>query len=176
MSLSMSDVALPAIQAGLSVLDALVKKAEVQCSEQGIKPAALLEARLAPDMFSFTDQIQAATDTVRRGLERICGLEISSKEDPAATFEALKARVAETLQAVRAMDAGKLDASIDHKFELAYSPELKVPYTGRTYLLSFLLPNFYFHVTTAYNILRERGLDVGKMDYLGPIGAAYQVL
>lgn len=176
MSVPLSEIAIPSIAAGLRVLESLVTKAESYATEHGLEPAALLEHRLAADMFTFTDQIQAATDTVRRGLERLSDEEVSSKEDPAPTYAALAQRIRETLDQVRATDATRVNQSEQRAFEVAYSPDMKVPYTGKTFLLSFVLPNFFFHVTTAYGILRNRGLALGKMDYLAPLGAEYKIL
>ena len=175
MTVAMSEIALPSFCAGLRVLESLLIKGEAHASDRSIVPAALLESRLAADMFSFTEQVQAASDTARRGVQRMAGQEVPGMPDPEPTFAALKQRVAETLAGIEATDRELFDASTERAFVVEFGPEMKVQYVGRTYLLSFVLPNFYFHVTTAYNILRERGVSVGKMDFLGPLGAAYKV-
>ena len=176
MTLELSSVVVPSVAAGLTVLDSILAKARAFSTERKVEPAALLEARLVPDMFTFANQIQLATDTARRAIERLAEQEVSSKPDPEPTFDALEARIRETLEAVRKADVARIDASVDRAFEVAYTPELKVPYTGKTYAMSFLIPNFYFHVVTAYNILRERGVVLGKMDFLAPVSAEYKVM
>lgn len=174
MPLTMSDVALPSVLGGLDVLETLLNKAEAHAIERSLQPDSLLQCRLAADMFTFAQQIQTATDSARRGLQRLAEQEVVGKDDPPHTFEGLRERVQATKEEILALPKVRIDASTDRAFEVAFGPEMTVPFTGRTFLLSFLLPNSYFHITTAYNILRERGVAVGKLDYLGPLGSIFK--
>jgi hypothetical protein len=117
-------------------------------------------------MFTFTEQIQAATDTARRGTDRLADKEATSADDPAATIDGLSERVKATIEHVSACDRPAIDASLDRKFKVNMGVELD--FTGRTYALGFALPNFLFHVTTAYDILRHKGVELGKREYIAP--------
>ena len=176
MSVALSEIVVPSLTAGLRTLELLLDKAEAYCKEREVKPSALLECRLAPDMFTFVEQVQASTSLARRGVARLADKEVDSKPDVEPTFDALRARVRETIAAVEAADRAAIDASTDRKFDVPFGPEMTMHYTGKTYALSFLMPNFDFHNTTAYGILRERGVTVGKIDYLGSYAAAYKVM
>lgn len=171
MSLSLSDLTTTTFIGGLGTLRALLEQAESHATAESIDIAELLEARLAPDMFTLMQQIQAATDTARRVTDRLAGAEASSKPDPEATVAALIARVDETVSHVAAGDAAKIDANTDVEMsiDLGAGP---MQFTGRSYALGFALPNFLFHVTTAYDILRARGLSLGKIAYVMPFMAA----
>ena len=147
-------------------LSALIDKAEVHCATKKIDPAALTTYRLYPDMFPFTRQVQIACDTAKGAVARLAGAEIPKYEDTEQTFAELKARIAKTIDFIESMGASKIDGSEEKEIVLAMrSGERR--FKGMQYLLGHAYPNFYFHVTTAYNILRHNGVDVGKGDFIG---------
>lgn len=147
-------------------LSALIDKAEAHCAAKKIDPLALTTYRLYPDMFPFTRQVQIACDTAKGAVARLAGAEIPKHEDTEQTFAELKARIAKTIEFVESVPAAKIDGSEEKEIVLAMrSGERR--FKGMQYLLGHAYPNFYFHVTTAYNILRHNGVEVGKGDYIG---------
>jgi len=147
-------------------LTAIIEKAEAHCAGKKIEPAALTSYRLFPDMFPFTRQVQIACDTAKGAVARLAGADIPKHEDTEQTFAELKARIAKTIDFVESISAAKIDGSDDKEIVLqARSGERR--FKGMQYLLGHAYPNFYFHVTTAYNILRHNGVDVGKGDFIG---------
>ena len=168
MAPSLQDTAVPVFDSMLKNLSALLDKAVVHAQAKGYEPSVLLQSRLAPDMFPLTRQVQIATDAAKFGVARLTGVEAPKFADDEATFEQLKARIEKT----RAFVAGvPRDA-----FEGAEARRVEVPtrtatyaFDGRTFLLHWAMPNFYFHVVTAYDILRHNGVEVGNRDYLGPV-------
>ena len=147
-------------------LSALIDKAEAHCAAKKIDPVALTTYRLYPDMFPFTRQVQIACDTAKGAVARLAGAEIPKYEDTEQTFAELKARIAKTLDFIESVGAAKIDGSEDKEIVLAMrSGERR--FKGMQYLLGHAYPNFYFHVTTAYAILRHNGVDVGKGDFIG---------
>ncbi len=173
MPLSLSDVVRTTFLGGLGELNALLDAAEKHASDNPVEMTGLLDARLADDMFDFVKQIQTATDNARRITDRLVGNEPSSRPDPEPTIAALKARVDETIAHVRAADAAAIDASVDRAMKIDLGAG-EMDFTGRSYALGFGLPNFTFHVVTAYGILRHRGLPLGKVGFITPyLRAAY---
>jgi len=147
-------------------LSAIIEKAEAHCAARKIEPAALTGDRLFPDMFPFTRQVQIACDTAKGATARLAGVDIPKYEDTEQTFAELKARIAKTIDFVESVSAAKIDGSEDKEVVLQMrSGERR--FKGMQYLLGHAYPNFYFHVTTAYNILRHNGVDVGKADFIG---------
>jgi len=147
-------------------LSALIDKAEAHCAAKKIDPVALTTYRLYPDMFPFTRQVQIACDTAKGAVARLAGAEIPKYEDTEQTFAELKARIAKTIDFIESVGASKIDGSEDKEIVLAMrSGERR--FKGMQYLLGHAYPNFYFHVTTAYAILRHNGVDVGKGDFIG---------
>jgi hypothetical protein len=147
-------------------LAALIDKAEAHCAAKKIDPAALTSFRLYPDMFPFTRQVQIACDTAKGAVARLAGVEISKHEDSERSFAELKARIAKTIDFVESVKPERIDGAEEKDIVLAMrSGELR--FKGMQYLLGFAYPNFYFHVTTAYNILRHNGVEVGKQDFIG---------
>ena len=168
MSLSMYQASIPAFVAMLKNLDAILEKAEIFAKERKIEESILLSWRLAPDMFAFTRQIQIATDLAKGTTARLAGAEVPSYADEEASFAALRQRIAKTLTFVEAFRPADIDGSEGRDITLtAGSRELS--FKGQAYLLRFALPNFYFHVTTAYDLLRACGVGIGKMDYIGAV-------
>ena len=147
-------------------LSAILEKAEAHCAAKKIEPAALTSYRLFPDMFPFTRQVQIACDTAKGATARLAGVDIPKHEDTEQTFAELKARIAKTIDFVESISAGKIDGSDEKEIVLQMrSGERR--FKGMQYLLGHAYPNFYFHVTTAYNILRHNGVEVGKADFIG---------
>ena len=147
-------------------LTAIIEKAEAHCAAKKIEPAALTSYRLFPDMFPFTRQVQIACDTAKGAVARLAGADIPKHEDTEQTFAELKARIAKTIDFVESISAAKIDGSDDKEIVLQMrSGERR--FKGMQYLLGHAYPNFYFHVTTAYNILRHNGVEVGKGDFIG---------
>lgn len=150
----------------LGNLGAILDKAQMHCDARKIDPLALTGFRLYPDMFPFSRQVQIACDTAKGAVARLAGMEIPKYEDSERTFAELKARIAKTRDFVASVPAARIDGAEAREIVLPMrSGERR--FTGLQYLLGHALPNFYFHVTTAYNILRHNGVEIGKQDYLG---------
>ena len=150
----------------LGNLAAILDKASAHCDARKIDPLVLTGFRLYPDMFPFSRQVQIACDTAKGAVARLAGVDIPRHEDTERTFDELKARIAKTLEFLQSVKRERLDGSEDKEIVLQMrSGERR--YSGLQYLLGHAVPNFYFHVTTAYNILRHNGVELGKQDYLG---------
>ena len=168
MSLSMYQASVPAFVAMLNNLDAMLEKAEIFAKERKIEESILLSWRLAPDMFAFTRQIQLATDFAKGTTARLAGVDVPKYADDETNFAGLRQRIAKTVTFVESFRPTDIDGSEGRDITLtAGSRELQ--FKGEPYLLNFALPNFYFHVTTAYDLLRACGVGIGKMDYIGAI-------
>jgi len=147
-------------------LSAILEKAEAHCTAKKIDPSALTTYRFFPDMFPFTRQVQIACDSAKGAVARLAGVDIPKHEDTEQTFADLKARIAKTIDFLESVPASKVDGSEDKEIVLQMrSGERR--FKGMQYLLGHAYPNFYFHVTTAYNILRHNGVSVSKRDFLG---------
>jgi hypothetical protein len=166
MSLSMYQASLPVFIRMLGNLSAILDKAAAHAEAKKIDPAFLIRDRLAPDMLPFSFQVQTATDTAKGCAARLAGIEAPSFADTEATFPELKERIAKTLTFLKSVTAAQIDGSEERPITLKMrAGELK--FQGQDYLLHFALPNFYFHVATAYSILRHNGVELGKADFLG---------
>jgi hypothetical protein len=166
MTLSMFEAAVPPLARSLSNLSGILAKAAAHAEAKGIDPAVLLQARLYPDMFPLVRQVQIATDIARRGLARLAGVESTAMADTEASFEDLISRVETTLASLASLSAEQIDGTETKAIELSIRSET-LHFSGQTFLLLFVLPNVYFHVTTAYDILRHNGVELGKRDFLG---------
>jgi hypothetical protein len=169
MSFSMSQASLPVFEVGLNALSAVLDKAEAYAAAKKIDPSVLVNSRLAPDMFALARQVQIATDQAKNGSARLAGVEPPRYEDDETTMEQLKARLARTVAYLKTLDPKQIDASADREITFPLGPANKGHMKGDDYLNHFVLPNFYFHITTAYAILRHCGVDIGKLDFLGVI-------
>jgi hypothetical protein len=147
-------------------LSAIIDKAQAHCEAKKIDPAAFTQARLFPDMFAFTRQVQIACDSAKGAVARLAGVEIPKHEDTEQTFADLQARIAKTVDFVQSVSAAKIDGSEGREIVMKMRAG-DVKFTGMQYLLGHAWPNFYFHVTTAYNILRHNGVEIGKRDFIG---------
>jgi hypothetical protein len=147
-------------------LSALLEKAEAHCAARKIDPAALTSARLFPDMFPLARQVQIACDTAKGAAARLAGVEIPKHEDTEQTFPELRARIAKTLDFIESLPKAKFEGAEDREVVMKMRGE-DVKFRGGQYLLAHATPNFYFHVTTAYDLLRHNGVELGKRDFLG---------
>jgi hypothetical protein len=163
----MYDASVSVFNRTLTALSAILDKAAAHAEAKGFDPANLLNARLAPDMFALTRQVQIACDTAKGASARLAGLEVPKHEDSEVTFAELKARITKTLAFVNGIPAVAFAGSEDRTVALPMRKQT-VEFAGRTYLFEHALPNLFFHVTTAYAILRHNGVEIGKGDYLGP--------
>jgi hypothetical protein len=165
----MSQASLPVFEIKLNALSAVLDKAEAFASAKKIDPSVLLHSRLAPDMYDLTRQVQVATDGARRGSARLAGVEAPKVEDNETTIAQLKERIAKTIAYLKTLDRKAIDASAEREITFPIGGEKKGAMKGDDYLNDFMLPNFYFHCTAAYAILRHAGVEVGKRDFLGAI-------
>lgn len=165
-TLSMSALAIPPLNRALKNLSHVLDKAAADCKARGIDPAVLVGARLAPDMLPLSKQVQIASDMSKGCAARLAGSEPPEFEDNETTFEQLQQRIARTLEFIAGIDAARLDGSEARQVTLKLRGE-PVSFDGLTYLQYFVLPNVYFHCTTAYAILRHNGVALGKLDFLG---------
>ena len=163
-SMSVQDFAI-----GLNALSAVLDKGAAHAAAKKIDPAVLLQSRLAPDMFPLVRQVQIACDMVKNGFSRLCGVEPPVFEDNETTFDQLKARIAKTVAYAKTLEGKQIDGSADREITFPLGPTNKGHMKGDDYLKHFVLPNFYFHITAAYAILRHCGVDIGKRDFLGAI-------
>ena len=163
----MYDASVSVFNRTLTALSVILDKAAAHAEAKGFDPAILLNDRLAPDMFTLTRQVQIACDTAKGAGARLAGLEVPKHEDSETTMAELKARIAKTLAFVNDIPATAFAGSEDRSVVLQMRKQT-VEFAGRTYLFEHALPNLFFHVTTAYAILRHNGVEIGKGDYLGP--------
>ena len=166
MNISMYQASAPRFTNTLKNLSAILDKAQAHAEAKKLDPAALMTARLFPDMFAFTKQVQVACDTAKGAVARLAGVEIPKHEDTEQTFADLKARIAKTLEFIGTIKQQQIDGSEDKPIVMK-RPSGDVTFTGMQFLLGHAYPNFYFHVTTAYNLLRHNGVEIGKRDFIG---------
>lgn len=166
MSLSLYDVSIPVFLRAFQNLSDILKKGEAFADENGLPHADLLCARLYPDMAPLTAQIQRASDTAKFVAVRLGGTENVPMEDNETSFADLHARIDRTVALLRTLPADAMDGKDESEVVLK-TRDQSVTFKGRDYLLSFAIPNFFFHVTTAYALLRHKGVPIGKMDYIG---------
>jgi hypothetical protein len=156
----------PAFLQMLKNLSAILDKAEAFAAEREIEPEVLLNWRLASDMFPLTRQVQIAADFAKGTTARLAGAEVPKYADDETTFAALKARIAKTVKFVERFKPKDIDGSETRDITLTVGGQ-DMHFKGEPYLVHFALPNFYFHATTAYNILRRCGVEIGKRDFIG---------
>lgn len=166
MALTLNEVSLPALKQTLRALSAILAKAADYAASRKIEEGVLLNARLYPDMFALVRQIQIASDLAKGCAARLAGVDIPSYADDETTIAQLQARIARTIDFVDSFTPAQIDAGEDAAIVLQLR-ERAIEFTGRSYVLNWVLPNFYFHATTAYDILRHNGVELGKKDFLG---------
>jgi uncharacterized protein len=170
MAFSLYEASVPVYVRQLNALSAILEKAAAYAAEQKIGPSALLEARLYPDMLPLVTQVQAACNHARRGAARLSGAEPGKVHDNATTFADLHALIAKTVELLKQVDAKKMDGMEDREVTFPVG-ERQMTMSADDYLLQFSMPNFYFHLTTTYCILRHNGLEIGKGDFMGQAAA-----
>ncbi len=163
---TLTQVSAPVFAQGLKGLLGVLTKAQAHVEAKGLDPASLIQARLFPDMFPFARQVNLACEFAKGAVARLSGDEVPAWDDPEPTFEALKARVEKTIAFLKEADAAKIDGQEDRDITLVRRGVESVV-KAQPYLLEQALPNFYFHLTTAYALLRHNGVEVGKKDFLG---------
>jgi len=168
MPFGMYQASIPAFAKTLKILSAILDKAEAYAAEREIEPEVLLNWRLAPDMFPFTRQIQLVSDSAKGAAARLAGVEVPKFADDESSFAELKARIAKTVKFVESFAPKDIDGSETRDIALTVGGQT-LHFKGEPYLVQFVLPNFYFHATVAYAILRHCGVDIGKRDFLGAV-------
>jgi hypothetical protein len=167
MALSLYATSVPAFKQMLDSLSAILAKAEAHGTARKIEPAALLQARLFPDMLPLLRQVQIACDFARGVTARLAGVDVPKTDDTERSFVELQALIANTLSFIQSIKPEQIDGFEDREIVLRPGTPKERRLTGQAYLLTYGLPQFFFHVTTAYAILRHNGIEIGKRDYMG---------
>jgi hypothetical protein len=167
MSYSLYQASVPTFDRSLNAFLAILDKAEAHATAAKFDPQTYLTLRLRPDMYAFPRQVQAFCDHAKIAPHRLAGLEPPRFEDNESTLDELRARIRRTLEVIAKIDAATIDAAAEREVAVPIGGGRKAMMSGATYLTHFALPNFYFHLVTAYDILRDAGVAIGKRDYLG---------
>jgi uncharacterized protein len=166
MTLSMYQASVPPLVRSLNNLMAILEKGAVHAEARKIDPSVLINSRLYPDMLPLSKQVQIASDVARRGVARLAGSEAPKLEDTESTFPELIERLKKTSVYLETFTPAQIDGSEQKAIALPMG-DTTMDFEGMPYLLYFILPNVYFHVTTTYDILRHCGVELGKIDFLG---------
>jgi len=166
MSFTIYDASVPVLTAALTNMQAWLDKA----TSEGKDESVLMEARLAPDMRPFPGQFQMASDTAKFAIARLTGVEAPAMPDTETSFAELKGRCQRTIDFIHGVERSKFDGADTREVQLKFPNGMGYRFTGSEYLTGFVLPNFFFHVTTAYALLRANGVTVGKPDFLQHLG------
>ena len=166
MSFSVYESCIPSMIRFLENLSKILDKAVGQANARNMPLSDLIEARLAPDMHPFPRQIQIASDVAKLSAARLAGMDPPSFPDTETTFPELQARIAKTIDYLKSVPRDKYEGAEDRAITLKF-PQGEINFVGRDFVTNFALSNFFFHVTTAYDILRHKGIEIGKQDYLG---------
>jgi hypothetical protein len=166
MRFSIYDASIPPMIRMFGNLSKILDKAVAQSKSEDKNPNTLLEARLAADMHPFTRQIQIASDSAKGCAARLAGIEPPSMPDTETTFVELHARIAKTVDFLKSVKREQVEGAEDKTITLKF-PQGEMSFSGRDFVTQFAMPNFYFHVTTAYGLLRHNGITIGKTDFLG---------
>ncbi|MBG4747572.1 DUF1993 family protein [Pseudomonas aeruginosa] len=164
--MSIYQASIPTFLRTLGNLSAILKNAAAHAEAKNIDPRIFIDARRAPDMFPLARQVQIASDAAKGAGARLAGLEVPSYADTETTFDELQARIARTVEFLEGIREEQLDGAEERNVTLKVRGQ-EISFNGRDFLFGFALPNFFFHVTTAYAILRHNGVELGKMDFLG---------
>ncbi|CAB3758573.1 DUF1993 domain-containing protein [Paraburkholderia solisilvae] len=166
MTISMYRASVPVLIRGLTNLQAILGKGQAHAAEKQLEPSVLPNARLFPDMLPLARQVHIVTDNAKGCAARLAGVEAPRYDDVEVSFDELTTRIEKTIAYLKGFKPEQIDGSEARHISLKMRSG-PVEFSGLDYLLGFVLPNFYFHITTAYNILRHNGIEVGKMDFLG---------
>lgn len=169
MSISLYDLCVPVLNRGLKNLSHLLEKGDAHARARNFDPAALLTSRIYPDMFAFVRQVQIACDVAKGAVSRLSGIDNPKHEDSEATFAELQTRIAKTLAHVNSVGPAQMQNAQERAIAIQL-PSATLNFTGLSYLTDFVMPNFYFHSSMAYALLRHNGVEIGKSDFLGSIG------
>ncbi|MBY0445323.1 MAG: DUF1993 domain-containing protein [Burkholderiales bacterium] len=167
MSISMYTASVPVFKQLLTALADVLAKAEAHAEARKIDPAVLLQTRLYPDMFPLVRQVQIACDFAKSVPARLAGVEVPAYEDNEQSFAELQARITKTLALINELSAEQIDGSEALEIVLRPGTPKEKKLDGQTYLLAYGLPQFFFHVTTTYALLRHNGVEIGKRDFMG---------
>jgi hypothetical protein len=167
MAISMYAASIPVFTQMLKALKEVLNKAEAHAAAKNIEPDALLQARLFPDMLALIRQVQIAADFAKGVSLRLAGAEVPAYEDSEKSFADLRARLEKTLALIGEFSPSQIDGSEEREIILRPGTPKEQRFRGQDYLLKFGVPQFFFHVTTAYAILRHNGIEIGKKDYMG---------
>ncbi|MBS0388359.1 MAG: DUF1993 family protein [Proteobacteria bacterium] len=168
MPISMYQATVPVFDRNLNNLAAILAKAAAWAEARKIDPAVLLASRLAPNMFALSRQLHIACDFAKGCCARLAGVEVPKYEDNEASFADFQARIAKTRQFINTLTAAQIDGSEERPINVKAGAR-ELSFKGLPYLVNYALPNFYFHYTTAYAILRHNGLDLSKPDFIGAV-------
>lgn len=168
MTISIYDLSIPVLTRGLTNLSSILDKAAAHAAAKKFDPAVLAQARLFPDMFPLSRQVQITCDTAKGAAARLAGIDIPKHEDTETTLDELKQRIAKTLDFVKSVKAEQMKGAESKTIEMKF-PNRTLTFTGLSYLADFVLPNFFFHMSMTYALLRSSGVEIGKMDYLGSV-------
>lgn len=166
MSMTMYQASIPSFIRMLENMSKILDKAAAYAESKNIDPSVLIHSRLAPDMYPLSRQVQIATDMVKGCAARLAGMEVPRYEDNETTFAELQARIAKTIDFLTSVSADQINGSEEKTVTLKLRGK-EISLQGQPYLFHFVIPNFYFHITAAYAILRHNGLEIGKMDFIG---------
>jgi hypothetical protein len=166
MAMSMYQASIPQLTKMLTNLSNILKKGEEFAKAKNVDGAVLVGDRLSPDMFPLSKQVQIACDQVKNGMARLAGVEPPKFDDQESTFAELQERIAKTIAFANTIQPAQVGGTEAKEIKFSIK-EWHFEFVGEQYLLTWIIPNFYFHVTTAYNILRHNGVEIGKPDYLG---------
>ena len=167
MTVSLYTASVPVFQQMLGSLADLLAKSQTHATDKKIEPSALLQARLFPDMFALTRQVQIACDFARGVSARLADIEVPKYEDKEASFEELQALIAQTQAFIAGISPAQFEGGEDREIVTRPGTPKEKRFSGSSYLLTYGLPQFFFHVTTAYALLRHNGVEIGKRDYMG---------
>jgi len=172
MKISVHAVSVDLLANTLANLSHVLEKGHADATTRKFDPAVLLGARLAPDMFPLTRQVQIASDTCKYGVARLAGIEAPKFEDKEQTFEELRTRIARTIDFIKSVPVSALEGSEDRSIKVALR-DRTLEFKGLDYLVRWVIPNAFFHITTAYAILRHNGVELGKNDFLTGSGPGF---
>ncbi|HLG88476.1 MAG TPA: DUF1993 domain-containing protein [Alphaproteobacteria bacterium] len=172
MSVSLYSITVETFASRLGTLSQLLDKAAAHAREKNLDPATLVNARLAPDMFTLARQVQIACDQAKFAAARLTGREPPRVEDNETTIEELKARIAKTLDYLKTAPQSAFAGADERKISFPLPGDLSVEMTGAQYAQDWIVPQFYFHMVTAYDILRHLGVQIGKIDFMAHAGYA----
>jgi uncharacterized protein len=167
MTISMYKASVPVFVQFLTSLSAVLDKAAAHAEARKIDPAVLLNTRLYPDMFPLVRQVRAATDHASNGCGRLAGAELPSFANTEASIAELKERIAKAIDFIKGLEPARFDGTEDKEIKITFPSGATREFVGQAFLLNQTLPNFYFHCTTAYDILRHCGVEIGKRDFMG---------